>query len=71
MNDIESPGEDDDADGEDDVHVFSGDFFGDYEEVDFDWPDEGGMLSARYVFKRLTYRVQDHHPQVPAKIWLT
>jgi hypothetical protein len=31
----------DDVDEErDDVEVFSGDFFGDYQDADFDWPDD-------------------------------
>jgi hypothetical protein len=44
-NDVESAEEEDD-----DMDVFSGDFFGDYDKDDFEWPDEGGMSPIAYVF---------------------
>ena len=34
----------------DDMEVFSGDVFGNYEDNEFDWPDDRGKLSAAYVF---------------------
>ena len=33
----------------DDMEAFAGDFFGDYKNEDFDWPDDGGM-STTYIF---------------------
>jgi hypothetical protein len=36
-----------------DMPAFSGDFFGNYEDGDFDWPD-GGMSSVDMYFHQLT-----------------
>jgi hypothetical protein len=36
VGNMENMNEEDD----DDVEAFSGDFFGDYQDVDFDWPDD-------------------------------
>jgi hypothetical protein len=48
-NDVEIVDDEDDldvpeheiVDDEDNAPAFAGDFFGDYEDEDFDWPDEG------------------------------
>jgi hypothetical protein len=49
-NDIENATEDE----EDGMDVFSGDFFGDYDNDDFEWPD-GGLSSIACVFAIQTY----------------
>jgi hypothetical protein len=53
-NDIESPGEEADSDNNDN-EVFSGDFFGDYDYNELDWPDDGGLSSVAYAFSIHTY----------------
>jgi hypothetical protein len=37
------------AEDEDDSAAFAGDFFGDYQDEDFDWPDEGMSTVIAYL----------------------